>query len=162
MVNGYGAGADHVEIEAAAIAGCAVLVKLSEFTSVSSLEFAKSTKEAGLPDGVLNVISGYGSEIGSTLVEHPDVEQITFTGSDVTGAKVYEAAARHMKRVSMESGGKSPNIVFEDADLDAAVVGAVAGFFGAAGQMCTAGSRLLVQNSIKERFTERLWRRLAR
>jgi aldehyde dehydrogenase (NAD+) len=137
-------------------AGCAVVVKPSEFSSVSSLEFAKLTKDAGLPDGVLNVVSGYGSEIGSPLVEHPDVAQITFTGSDATGAKVYEAAARQMKRVSMELGGKSPNIVFADADLDAAVPGVVSGIFGAAGQMCTAGSRLLVQNSIKEAFTERL------
>ena len=102
-------------------AGCAVVVKPSEFSSVSSLEFAKLTKEAGLPDGVLNVITGYGHEIGRTLVEHPDVAQITFTGSDVTGARIYEAAARQMKRVAMELGGKSPNIVFADADLDAAV-----------------------------------------
>jgi aldehyde dehydrogenase (NAD+) len=89
-------------------------------------------------------------EIGSPLVEHPDVAKVTFTGSDKTGAMVYEAAARGMKRVSMELGGKSPNIVFEDADLDEACVGVVAGIFGAAGQMCTAGSRLLIQNSIKE------------
>ena len=137
-------------------AGCAVVVKPSEFASVSSLEFAALTKEAGLPDGVLNVVTGLGQEIGSPLVEHPDVAKITFTGSDVTGARVYEAAARGMKRVAMELGGKSPNIVFEDADLDQALVGAVAGIFGAAGQMCTAGSRLLVQNSIRERFTQRL------
>lgn len=137
-------------------AGCSVVVKPSEFASVSSLEFAALTKEAGLPDGVINVVTGLGQEIGSPLVEHPDVAKITFTGSDVTGARVYEAAARGMKRVSMELGGKSPNIVFEDADLDQACIGAVAGIFGAAGQMCTAGSRLLVQNSIREAFTERL------
>ena len=137
-------------------AGCSVVIKPSEFSSVSSLEFAAITKEAGLPDGVLNVVTGFGNEIGSPLVEHPDIAQITFTGSDVTGAKVYEAGARHMKRVAMELGGKSPNIVFDDADLEAATAGAVAGIFGAAGQMCTAGSRLLVQNSIKAEFTERL------
>ncbi|WP_137890248.1 aldehyde dehydrogenase [Ramlibacter sp. 2FC] len=137
-------------------AGCSVVLKPSEFASVSSLEFAELTKEAGLPDGVINVVTGLGTEVGSPLVEHPDVAKITFTGSDKTGAKVYEAAARTMKRVAMELGGKSPNIVFEDADLDQACVGAVAGIFGAAGQMCTAGSRLLVQNSIKEKFTERL------
>lgn len=137
-------------------AGCSVVLKPSEFASASSLELAALTKAAGLPDGVINVVTGLGHELGSALVEHPDVAKITFTGSDKTGARVYEAAARTMKRVAMELGGKSPNIVFEDADLDMAVVGAVSGIFAAAGQMCTAGSRLLVQNSIKEKFTERL------
>jgi (Z)-2-((N-methylformamido)methylene)-5-hydroxybutyrolactone dehydrogenase len=137
-------------------AGCSVVLKPSEFASASSLELAALTKEAGLPDGVINVVTGLGQEIGSPLVEHPDVAKITFTGSDKTGARVYEAAARSMKRVAMELGGKSPNIVFEDADLDQACVGAVGGIFGAAGQMCTAGSRLLVQNSIRQAFTERL------
>ncbi|GAA4354003.1 aldehyde dehydrogenase [Variovorax defluvii] len=137
-------------------AGCAVVLKPSEFASASSLEFAALTKEAGLPDGVINVVTGLGHEVGSPLVEHPDVAKITFTGSDVTGARVYEAAARSMKRVSMELGGKSPNIVFEDADLDMACIGAVSGIFAASGQMCTAGSRLLVHNSIKQAFTERL------
>ncbi len=137
-------------------AGCSVVLKPSEFASASSLELAALVREAGLPDGVINVVTGLGQELGSPLVEHPDVAKVTFTGSDITGAKVYETAARTMKRVSMELGGKSPNIVFEDADLDSACVGAVAGIFGAAGQMCTAGSRLLVQNSIREAFTERL------
>ena len=124
-------------------AGCAVVLKPSEFASASSLEFAALTREAGLPDGVINVITGLGQEIGTPLVEHPDIAKVTFTGSDKTGAKVYEAAARGMKRVSMELGGKSPNIVFADADLDQACVGVVAGIFGAAGQMCTAGSSKL-------------------
>ena len=137
-------------------AGCAVVVKPSEFTSATSLEFAALTREVGLPDGVLNVVTGLGQEIGAPLVEHPDVAKITFTGSDVTGVKIYEAAARGLKRVSLELGGKSPNIVFEDADLDAAAVGVMTGIFGATGQMCIAGSRLLVQNSIKEHFSERL------
>ena len=137
-------------------AGCSVVVKPSEFASVSSLEFAALTKEAGIPDGVINVVTGLGLEVGSPLVEHRNVAKVTFTGSDVTGARIYEAAARGMKRVTMELGGKSPNIVFEDADLDQACVGAVAGIFGATGQMCTAGSRLLVQNSIREAFTARL------
>jgi aldehyde dehydrogenase (NAD+) len=101
-------------------------------------------------------VTGLGQELGTPLVEHPDVAKITFTGSDVTGVKVYEAAARTMKRVSMELGGKSPNIVFEDADLESACIGAVSGIFGASGQMCTAGSRLLVQNTIRDAFTERL------
>lgn len=137
-------------------AGCAVVVKPSEFSSVSSLEFAALTKAAGLPDGVINVVTGLGAEIGAPLVDHKDIAHITFTGSDTTGARVYEAAARQMKRVHMELGGKSPNIVFDDADLDLAAAGAVSGIFGAAGQMCTAGSRLLVQNSVKEAFLAKL------
>lgn len=137
-------------------AGCTVVVKPSEFSTVSTIAFAELTKKAGLPDGVLNIVSGYGNEIGAALVEHPDVAKITFTGSDVTGSKVYEAAARQMKRVSLELGGKSPNIVFKDADLDSAAMGVASGVFGAAGQMCTAGSRVLVQNSIKDEFTDRL------
>jgi acyl-CoA reductase-like NAD-dependent aldehyde dehydrogenase len=139
-------------------AGCAVVLKPSEFASVSSLEMAALAKEAGLPDGVINVVTGSGPDLGPSLVEHPDVAMIAFTGSDKTGARIYETAARSMKRVAMELGGKSPNIVFEDADLDAACIGAVTGIFAAAGQMCTAGSRLLVQNSIREEFTQRLVR----
>ena len=137
-------------------AGCSVVVKPSEFTSASTLEFAALTRQAGLPDGVFNVVTGLGQEVGAALVEHPDVSKITFTGSDVTGKMIYQAAARTMKRVSLELGGKSPNIVFADANLDAAVAGAVSGIFAATGQTCIAGSRLLVQNSIKEELTERL------
>jgi acyl-CoA reductase-like NAD-dependent aldehyde dehydrogenase len=137
-------------------AGCAVVVKPSEYASASTLEFAALTKEAGLPDGLFNVVTGFGPEAGSALVEHQKVAKITFTGSDTTGAKVYEAAARNLKKVSLELGGKSPNIVFEDADLTAAAAGAVSGIFAATGQTCVAGSRLLVQNSIREAFVERL------
>lgn len=145
-----------VKCAPALAAGCAVVVKPSEFSTVTSLEFARIASAAGLPDGVLNVISGFGAEVGPTLVDHRDVAMITFTGSDTTGARIYEQAARSMKRVTMELGGKSPNIIFEDANLDAAAAGAVSGIFGAAGQMCTAGSRLLVQNSVKEEITRRI------
>ena len=141
---------------AAIAAGCAVVVKPSEFASASTLEFAALTKEAGLPDGIFNVVTGFGTEAGSALVEHPGVGKVTFTGSDATGARVYEAAARGLKRVSLELGGKSPNIVFEDADLKAAVSGVVSGIFAATGQTCIAGSRLLVQNSIKDKFVAQL------
>lgn len=137
-------------------AGCAVVVKPSEFASASTLELAGLMKEAGLPGGVFNVITGLGQEAGAALVEHPNVAKISFTGSDATGLRIYETAARTMKRVSLELGGKSPNIVFDDADLDLAAAGVISGIFGAAGQMCTAGSRLLVQKSIKEAFTEKL------
>ena len=137
-------------------AGNTVVVKPSEFTSASSLEYAKLVQEAGFPDGVFNVISGYGADAGAALVEHPDVAKITFTGSDVSGQKIYENAARSIKHVALELGGKSPNIVFEDADLDMAVKGAVSGIFAATGQTCVAGSRLLVQESIHDEFMERL------
>jgi aldehyde dehydrogenase (NAD+) len=137
-------------------AGCSVVVKPSEFTSASTLEYAALTKEAGIPDGVFNVVAGFGQEAGAALVEHKDVAKITFTGSDATGARIYAAAAKGIKRVSLELGGKSPNIVFADADLDAAVAGAVSGIFAATGQTCVAGSRLLVQNAIRDEFSERL------
>lgn len=137
-------------------AGCSVVVKPSEFASVSTLEFAALTKEAGLPDGVFNVVCGLGHEAGAALVEHPKVAMVSFTGSDETGARIYAAAAKQMKRVALELGGKSPNIVFEDADLDLAAAGVVSGIFGAAGQMCTAGSRLLVHASIRDAFTDKL------
>ncbi|TCT09668.1 aldehyde dehydrogenase [Paralcaligenes ureilyticus] len=141
---------------AAIAAGCAVVVKPSEYASVSTLAFAELTKEAGFPDGVFNVVTGYGAEAGSALVDHPDVAKITFTGSDATGALIYAQAARTMKRVSLELGGKSPNIVFADCNLDKAASGVISGIFAATGQTCIAGSRLLVQNSIKEEFTKRV------
>jgi aldehyde dehydrogenase (NAD+) len=141
---------------AALAAGCTVVVKPSEFASVSTLEFAALTRQAGFPDGVFNVVTGYGPEAGSALVEHPDIAKVTFTGSDTTGARIYAQAAKTLKRVSLELGGKSPNIVFDDCDLDAAVAGAISGIFAATGQTCIAGSRVLVQNSIKETFTARL------
>ena len=137
-------------------AGCTVVIKPSEFASASTLEFAALTKEAGFPDGVFNVVTGLGAEIGSALVDHTKVAKITFTGSDATGARIYAQAARTMKRVSLELGGKSPNIVFEDCDLAQAAAGVVSGIFAATGQTCIAGSRLLVQNSIKEAFSEQV------
>ncbi|HRM75414.1 MAG TPA: aldehyde dehydrogenase family protein, partial [Paracoccus sp. (in: a-proteobacteria)] len=125
---------------AAIAAGCTVVLKPSEFTSASTLEFAELTRQAGFPDGVFNVVTGFGADVGASLVSHPDVAKVTFTGSEVTGAAVYQAAAKGLKRVSLELGGKSPNIVFEDADLDLAVSGAISGIFAATGQTCVAGS----------------------
>src|SRR6185436_12756396 len=133
------------KIAPALAAGNTVVIKPSEFTSASTLEFMKLVEEAGFPPGVVNVVTGFGAETGSALVEHPLVAKITFTGSDATGQKIYEAAARGLKRVSLELGGKSPNIVFADAELDNAVKGAISGIFAATGQTCIAGSRLLVQ-----------------
>jgi aldehyde dehydrogenase (NAD+) len=137
-------------------AGNTVVVKPSEFTSASTLEFMKLVEQAGFPPGVVNVVTGYGAEVGTPLVEHPLVAKVAFTGSDATGQRIYEGAARGLKRVTMELGGKSPNIVFDDAHLDNAVKGVISGIFAATGQTCIAGSRLLVQRTIHERFVEKL------
>jgi aldehyde dehydrogenase (NAD+) len=137
-------------------AGNVAVIKPSEFTSASTLEFMALFERAGLPPGVVNVVTGFGADVGAALVEHPDVAKIAFTGSDVSGQKVYESAARTIKVVTLELGGKSPNVVFEDADLDAAVMGAISGIFAATGQTCIAGSRLLLQRSIHDRFVARL------
>jgi aldehyde dehydrogenase (NAD+) len=137
-------------------AGCTAVVKPSEFTSASMIELARIAAEAGLPRGVLNVVTGFGPEVGEPLVLHPQVAHIGFTGGGAAGRRVYEMAARGLKTVTLELGGKSPNIVFDDADLDQAVKGVVSGIFAASGQSCQAGSRLLLQRSIHDRFIERL------
>ncbi|WP_433709134.1 aldehyde dehydrogenase [Nocardia sp. CA-084685] len=137
-------------------AGCTVVIKPSEFTSASTLELIRLFHAAGVPPGVINVVTGFGADVGTPLVEHPLVRKITFTGSDFTGRRINEAAARDLKHVSLELGGKSPNIVFADADLDAAVNGVVSGIFAATGQTCIAGSRLLVQDSIHDEFVARV------
>lgn len=137
-------------------AGNTVVIKPSEFTSVSALEFVRLVQEAGFPDGVVNVVTGLGADVGTPLVQHPKVAKIAFTGSDATGRRIYELAARSMKHVTMELGGKSPNIVFDDADIDSAVFGVISGIFAATGQTCLAGSRLLLQSSIYDSFTKRL------
>ncbi|MDE1951819.1 MAG: aldehyde dehydrogenase [Betaproteobacteria bacterium] len=137
-------------------AGCTVVIKPSEFTSASMLEFARLFAQAGFPPGVVNVVTGLGPEVGAPLVAHPDVAHIGFTGGEIAGQKIYEAAARGLKTVTLELGGKSPNIVFDDADLDRALLGVVSGIFAAAGQTCQAGSRLLVQRSVHDEFVRRL------
>ena len=136
-------------------AGNTVVVKPSEYTSASALEFMRLVEDAGFPPGVVNVVTG-GAAVGTALVAHPLVAKVAFTGSDATGQRVYEAAARGMKRVSMELGGKSPNIVFDDAEMDNAVKGVISGIFAATGQTCIAGSRLLVQESVHDQFLDRL------
>lgn len=137
-------------------AGNTVVIKPSEYASASVLEFMKLVEQAGFPPGVVNVVTGYGHEVGTALVEHPLVAKVTFTGSDATGQRVYEAAARGLKRVSLELGGKSPNIVFDDADVDNAVKGVISGIFAATGQTCIAGSRLLLQRTIHDQFLDKL------
>jgi aldehyde dehydrogenase (NAD+) len=137
-------------------AGCTVVLKPSEHTSVSALEFCKLVEEAGFPKGVVNVVTGFGQEVGEPLVAHPKVAKVAFTGGEIGGQKVYESAARGLKTVTLELGGKSPNIVFEDAVMDDAVKGVISGIFAATGQTCIAGSRLLVHESIHNTFTDRL------
>ena len=137
-------------------AGNTVVIKPSEFTSASALEFVKLVEQAGFPAGVVNVVTGYGKEVGMPLVEHPLTAKIAFTGSDTTGRVIAETAARGFKKVGLELGGKSPNIVFEDATMEDAVNGAVSGIFAATGQTCIAGSRLLLQESIHDAFVDKL------
>ncbi len=144
------------KIAPALAAGCTVVIKPSEFTSASILELAALVTEAGFPPGVINVVTGFGNELGNALVQHPRVNKISFTGSDRTGRAINVAAAEQFKHVSLELGGKSPNIVFADAKIDEAVNGAIGGIFAATGQTCIAGSRLLVEESVHDNFMEKL------
>jgi acyl-CoA reductase-like NAD-dependent aldehyde dehydrogenase len=137
-------------------AGNTVVWKPSEFSSVSALEFGALFEKAGFPPGVVNIVTGYGNEVGEPLVTHRDVAKVAFTGGDRTGEQVYQMAARGIKHVTLELGGKSANIVFNDADLDSAVKGVVSGIFAATGQTCIAGSRALIQRPIHDEFVERL------
>ncbi len=137
-------------------AGNTVVWKPSEFSSVSALAFGELFERSGFPPGVVNIVTGYGNEVGEPLITHRDVAKIAFTGGDRTGEHVYQLAARGLKRVTLELGGKSANIVFDDADLDEAVKGVVSGIFAATGQTCIAGSRALIHRPIHEEFVDRL------
>ena len=137
-------------------AGNTAVIKPSEFTSASTLEFMNLIEEAGFPSGVINCVTGFGLEVGQPLVDHRDVSKIAFTGSDISGQKIYESAAKKIMPVTLELGGKSPNIVFDDADMDAAVMGVISGIFAATGQTCIAGSRLLLHEGIHDEFVSKL------
>jgi (Z)-2-((N-methylformamido)methylene)-5-hydroxybutyrolactone dehydrogenase len=137
-------------------AGNTVVWKPSEFSSVSAFAFGELFEKAGFPPGVVNIVTGFGGEVGEPLITHPDVAKVAFTGGDKTGEYVYGLAARGIKHVTLELGGKSANIVFDDADLDQAVKGVVSGIFAATGQTCIAGSRALIHRSIHAEFVERL------
>lgn len=137
-------------------AGNTAVIKPSEFTSASTVTFMELFERAGFPAGVVNTVTGFGADVGAPLVSHKDVAKVAFTGSDISGQKIYESAARDIKKVTLELGGKSPNIVFADADIEAAVMGAISGIFAATGQTCIAGSRLLLQDTIHDEFVERL------
>src|ERR1700687_1831359 len=135
-------------------AGCTCVLKPAEQTPLTALELVKWFDEIGLPKGVVNVITGFGESCGSPLVKHPDVNKIAFTGSAAVGKIIVKEAADTVKRVTLELGGKSPNIFFADADFEAAIDGALFGVFINQGEVCSAGSRILVQKSIYKRFVE--------
>jgi (Z)-2-((N-methylformamido)methylene)-5-hydroxybutyrolactone dehydrogenase len=143
-------------------AGCTVIAKPSEITPVSTIRVAELAAECGLPEGVFNVVTGLGQPSGTTLTTHPGVDKIAFTGSTATGQAIASQAGRSLKSLSLELGGKSPNIVFDDADLTSAMNGLIAGIFGASGQTCMAGSRILVQETIYDRVVQELAERAER
>jgi 5-carboxymethyl-2-hydroxymuconic-semialdehyde dehydrogenase len=135
--------------------GNTVVLKPAEFTPLSASLWAGIFAEAGLPQGVFNLVNGLGEEAGDALVKHPDVPLISFTGESRTGETIFANAAPHLKGLSMELGGKSPAVVFADADLDAAIDATIFGVFSLNGERCTAGSRILVERSIYDEFCER-------
>lgn len=144
------------KVAPALAAGCTAVVKPSEFTSLSSLALARIMDEAGLPAGVLNVVTGTGPRVGAALVAHPGVDKISFTGSTATGKQIMRVAAEDLKRVSLELGGKNPVIVFDDVDIEAAAEWVTFGAFVNQGQVCTATSRLLIHEAIADKFEARL------
>jgi acyl-CoA reductase-like NAD-dependent aldehyde dehydrogenase len=136
--------------------GNTVVIKPATHTPLTALALAEVAQEVGLPPGVINVVTGRGSAIGDYLVAHPGIDKIAFTGDTSTGRTVMRNAASTLKPLTLELGGKSPNIVFADADLDAAVRGATTGIFYGKGEVCAAGSRLLVESRIKQEFVDRV------
>lgn len=142
------------KIAPALAAGNTIVVKPAEQTPISILELAKIFQEVGIPDGVINIVPGYGAVAGDALASHPDVDKVAFTGSTTTGRLIMQAASKHLKPLSLELGGKSPNIVFADANLEDAVNGSLFGIYFAQGQVCAAGSRLFVQDRIYDQFLD--------
>ncbi|MBO6636722.1 MAG: aldehyde dehydrogenase family protein [Roseitalea sp.] len=140
----------------ALVAGCSVVIKPSEFTAGTTLEYARLAKKAGVPDGVVAVLPGTGPVVGDRMCRHPDIDMISFTGSTSVGRHIASVAGESLKKVALELGGKGANIVFADADLDAALEGALAAFTINQGEECCAGGRLLVQDTIADAFVERL------
>jgi acyl-CoA reductase-like NAD-dependent aldehyde dehydrogenase len=148
------------KIAPALAAGNTVVLKPASLTPLTALKFAELCQEAGLPEGVVNVITGPGAAVGMALVRHPGVDKIAFTGSTDVGKQIMREAAGSLKRVSLELGGKSPNIVFADADLEAAVKGALTGIFYNKGEVCAAGSRLFVEQRVHDDFMSKLTERV--
>jgi betaine-aldehyde dehydrogenase len=144
------------KVAPALAAGCTMVLKPAEATSLTALELAQIAHEVGLPAGVLNVVTGLGSTVGQALADHPGVDKLAFTGSSLVGSKIMAAAARDIKRVSLELGGKSPFVVFADSDLDKAVEWIMFGIFWNQGQVCSATSRVLVEAPLYDRLLARL------
>ncbi|MCJ8056103.1 aldehyde dehydrogenase [Shinella curvata] len=136
-------------------AGCTMVIKPSEFTSASTLELMRLVEEAGFPKGVVNVITGFGQDVGEAISTHNGIDKIAFTGGEVSGRRIAQQATGNFKRLTLELGGKSAQLVFADAVLDNAVKGVVSGIFAATGQTCIAGSRLLVHETIHDQFLEK-------
>ena len=150
------------KVAAILAAGNTVIIKPSEHGSLSNLELAKLFAEADFPPGVVNVVAGQNRELGARLVEHPEVDMVSLTGGTETGKKVLRQAANTVKKVALELGGKNPNIIFADADIDEAVQWAIYGAFADQGQICVSGSRLLLHESIYEQFLESLIDKVSR
>src|SRR5580700_1034289 len=134
--------------------GCAFVLKPAEQSTLTALRLGELIQEAGIPDGVVNIVPGYGETAGAALAAHPDVDKVAFTGSTEVGKLILQAAAGNLKKVSLELGGKSPNVVFADVDLDAAIAGAASAIFFNHGQCCCAGSRLYVEKKIFDKVVE--------
>jgi aldehyde dehydrogenase (NAD+) len=147
------------KIAPALACGCTLVVKPAELTPLSALMLGRLALEAGVPPGVLNIVTGKGSVVGDALVAHPGVDKVTFTGSPSVGRGILQGAAVNFKRVTLELGGKSANVIFADANLDQAARAAASGIFFNAGQVCSAGSRVLVQRSVYDEIVERLAQR---
>ncbi len=145
-----------VKIGPALAAGNTIVLKASEYASAAMLEFGRLIEHAGIPAGVVNIVTGHGDPCGRVLTSHPMVARVSFTGGPVAARHVVHNSAENFAEVSLELGGKSPFIVFEDADIESAVNGSVGGIFAAAGQSCVAGSRLLLQETIADEFLERM------
>jgi betaine-aldehyde dehydrogenase len=144
------------KVAPAIAAGCTLVLKPSEYTPLTALELGRIAAEVGLPNGVLNVVSGYGATAGARLASHPDVRKLAFTGSVPTGISVASAAVRDVKSISLELGGKSPIVIFDDADIEQAVEWVMFGIFWNQGQVCSATSRMIVEKGIAPRLIDRL------
>jgi aldehyde dehydrogenase (NAD+) len=149
-------GASIWKIGPALATGCTVVLKPAEEAPLTALRLGELVLEAGVPPGVVNIVPGYGETAGAALASHPDVDKVAFTGSHLTGQSIIRASAGNLKRVSLELGGKSPDIVFADADIEAAVPGAAMAVFANSGQICSAGTRLFVEQRLYDEFVERV------
>jgi len=143
------------KIAPAIAAGCSVVLKPASLTPLTAIILTEICHEAGVPEGVVNIVTGPGSSVGDAIVEHPDVDKVAFTGSTPIGKDIMEKASQTLKRITLELGGKSPNIIFEDADIEAAVNGSLFGIFYNTGQSCEARSRLYVHENIYDEFMEK-------